>query len=352
MINLGDKLYGKLPNIYQSYDARQTPQHPLMRFMNILGEGGFDTLEKHIIDFSNIYDVDKCPAPLLPLLAEMYGLEFPYNMDEASQRKFIKIIPKLYQYKGTETAFKFLAREIFGEGTVTNTYKNEKPEELTWDEWTDPEGEYADDWKKLFVRLEVDGERLYLKSRQFNFAKFTEIIRPANKIVIPHLALFYADDYNFYGKVNLDDNQNDYIRELMEDIRNSVTSELFFSDKLMLTDEDLYDSLRISDNLDPILLGSGKLNSTSFLISHKGVQDTLYITDEDVRTRIFYDEAGVETITVNPEEETYNPVTELSFGTTITQTRTPSKTATILGSKLVTSFITTNYAPVSMNLSY
>lgn len=189
MLKLGDNLYNKFPELYLSEDTKNG--YALKRFMEVLG-GGFDKAEQDIINFSNIYNADLCPAPLLPLLAEQYGLEFPYDMDEATQRKFIKVLPFLYQFKGTDKAFKYLAREIFGEGTVTNSYTLTPPQGVTWEEWiNDPQTK--SDWQKVFIRLEVDGENLFLDDREVNFVKFAELLRPVNRLIIPNLVLFYKD---------------------------------------------------------------------------------------------------------------------------------------------------------------
>lgn len=206
-------LYEKLPEIYRREDANMLPlPYPLKRFLKVLG-AGFDEVQKYIEDFRNVQNVDTCPKELLPLLAQQFGLDFPYDMDEASQRKFIKVLPVLYSNKGTEDAFKFLAREIFGESTNLNISKAEKPEDMPQEEW-----EKLGDWQKLLVYLEVNGETLKLDNKHLNFIKFCEIIRPVNTTVIPYLAMFYEDYFDRINNVR--DNYNgDFISEVIQDVR-------------------------------------------------------------------------------------------------------------------------------------
>lgn len=438
----GKFLYDKLPSIYRQEDSRIG--FPLQRFLEVLG-GGLDEIEKYILDFSNIIDVDSCPASLLPFLAKTYGLEFPYDMDEKSQRKFIKVIPYLYQYKGTDKAYRFLAREIFGEGTVTNTYTLMPPEGVSWDDWIN-NPDTAEDWLKTFIRVEVDGETLNLEDRALNFIKFIELIRPANRRAIPNLVLFYKDLYN---RLNLNEYYNwDWINEdngIFEyRYRTGIDriNELYTSDICKLTEEDeTYDRTNLLDYLEELLINQAILNSPYYKVAQKGLEDYIKCLPEDeVRTSIFFDthvldslqeetnisynnenlseaynldtsktydddesylkefftdaptdfilgeailgwnhsslsQTDLETyITCSPETETnsfakddtyvldtnsydygdevFSSVPqELTQSSSITQTRTSTKLST-LTFKLNTTFITTDYTPLELNLAY
>ena len=304
MINLGKYLYNKFPDLYLSEDSRQG--YALKRFFEVLG-GGFDEQERYIADFSNIHNVDLCPAPLLPLLAEQYGFEFPYDMDEATQRKFIKVIPFLYQYKGTDRAFKYLAREIFGEGTVTNTYTLSPPAGVSWEEWiSNPSTQQ--DWQKLFVKLEVNGETLFLDERVTNFSKFSELIRPVNMRVVPNLVLFYKDKMDFS---NIQETYNwDLVQEdngiflwRFRDGSDRI-GEQQLVDKLKFTpEEEPYDRTRISDFLREFKLEQGELSNSDYRLNNYGLIDYLKVNPEyETRTAIMYDEHKLDNPKTTDEE--------------------------------------------------
>lgn len=352
MINLGKYLYNKFPDLYLSEDSRQG--YALKRFFEVLG-GGFDEQERYIADFSNIHNVDLCPAPLLPLLAEQYGFEFPYDMDEATQRKFIKVIPFLYQYKGTDRAFKYLAREIFGEGTVTNTYTLSPPAGVSWEEWiSDPSTQQ--DWQKLFVRLEVNGETLFLDDRATNFSKFSELIRPANKQVVPNLVLFYQDirdsslSQEMYDLITVKDNYGTISYRFRNGSDKILESGQI--DSLKTTPElELYDKTRLTDGLDKFELGFGKLNSIYYKLSEKGIEDYIRVNPEyETRTRIFYDEISSQNISLLDEEEVVLKAKETTFNSSLVVTS--SSYLSKVGNKLVTSFKTNNYIPNETTFSY
>lgn len=311
MFRIGKHLYNKFPDLYLSEDSKNG--FALQKFMEVLG-GGFDKAEQDIINFSNIYNADLCPAPLLPLLAEQFGLEFPYDMDEATQRKFIKVLPFLYQYKGTDKAFKYLAREIFGEGTVTNSYTLSPPPGVSWDEWiNDPKTQ--EDWQKLFVRLEVNGENLYLDDREVNFVKFAELIRPVNKKVIPNLVLFYEDirdkaktqEQYVWDWVKDDNGIYTYkLKELASDNYNTESIILAPEDEIYFTRE------KAIDFLDPLNLGVGKLTSIYYKLSEFDALDTIICApDEEVRTKMMYDEHTKDIQTTLDEDASTREINEI-----------------------------------------
>lgn len=329
MLNLGDKLYSRLPSVYKSEDAKLSPNpYQLKRFLQVIGEG-YNDLEQNIIDYTNIYNVDKCPAPLLPLLAQTYGLEFPYSMDEATQRKFIKIIPKLYVYKGTDTAFKFLAREIFGQGTVTTTTVNTKPEEMSDLDWIN-----SGEWQKIFANVEMDGETLFLNNKQFNFIKFCEILRPANRHIIPNLTLFYRDTYDFFNKVSFNDAQNDYVMEKW------ATAESF--NKAGITETEKVTTLTPAKETETV----------SMAVDSTTLADTVTETNTDTRGGIIYDEEKTATFTPSTDSETYtNPDNDTTNTSLLVMMRTPTKLVSTT-SKLVTNFRLTDYTPLDLTLDY
>ena len=283
MLKLGENLYNKFPELYLSEDAKNG--YALKKFMEVLG-GGFDKAERDIINFSNIYNADLCPSSLLPLLAEQYGLEFPYDMDEATQRKFIKVLPFLYQYKGTDKAFKYLAREIFGEGTVTNSYTLSPPEGVSWEEWiNDPKTK--EDWQKVFVRLEVNGENLYLDNREVNFIKFAELLRPVNRIIIPNLVLFYSDKRD--KALTQETYAWDWVQEdngifvyRQRDGKDIIKEQEEVAKIITLPENESYITReRVYDGLDAFNLTKGKLSNIYYKLSEFNPLDIITFSPED-----------------------------------------------------------------------
>ena len=285
-MDLKDLLYERLPELYRREDANIAPApYPLKRFLDVLVSGGFNELLKYIEDFRRIQNIDECPKELLPLIAQQYGLDFPYDMDEASQRKFIKVLPTLYANKGTEEAFKYLAREIFGEGTNLKANMAQKPEDMDEEEW-----KKLDDWKKLLVYLEVNGETLKLDNKHINFVKFCEIIRPVNTVVIPYLAMFYKDNYDRLNRAN-DNSSHDYINEKNKDQRTQITEDNFDSTKTSESWKEAYsNSPKFYNRLN---CRRSKLNRT-LVANAKGITDKhLDIIEDnqgqDIRNKFIYD---------------------------------------------------------------
>lgn len=107
-----DFLYNRLPPHYRHVDAKYN--YPLKRFLSVLVEGGFNPVERDIERMYDLLDPDKCPAEFLPLLAAILGFEFPFDMPEDIQRRFIKNAAKLYRIKGTRASLQYLISELMG----------------------------------------------------------------------------------------------------------------------------------------------------------------------------------------------------------------------------------------------
>lgn len=276
-------LYDRLPELYRKYDADQASPYPLQRYLDILTEGGLAELLRYIEDLRKIQNIDECPKEFLPLIAQQYGLEFPYDMDETSQRKFIKVLPKLYANKGTEEAFKYLAREIFGEATNLKANMAQKPEDMTEEEW-----EKLNDWQKLLVYLEIDGETLKLENKHINFLKFCEIIRPVNTVVIPYLALFYKDIYDRINRSN-DVDSHDFITERNVDKVINRTQDSYDLIKFIESWKDVYSkSPRTSNRLNHSLLTNNfTLNTVGITDVH--IDSLKEFAGEDIRRKFITD---------------------------------------------------------------
>lgn len=282
-VNLRDNLYKNLPNIYHREDAKNG--YALQKVLQVLGTG-LNEIEQYINDLSNVYDIDKCPAQFLPLIAQYYGVEFPYSFDEATQRKFLKVIPKLYENKGTDTAFRYLAREIFGQATVTSTEVPVKPPEMSMEEWIE-----SGEWKKLFVTAEVDGETYRLDDKANQFIKFSEILRPVNTILIPHLVFFYKDDYDRGDKVI---ERFDWARvSCDDDLENAIKVKLDVDHFEVLKDiihEETYDFLAKAYDTDQFYLNTSALNSQHTLSTWFDKTIIKVVAEIENFTRIVYED--------------------------------------------------------------
>lgn len=105
-----DFLYNSLPQIYRYLDK---DKRELQRFLKIF-EGALDLMYRDIEILSYLRDFDKCPDEYLPYLCEMLGVVYEPSIPHEYQRRFLKNHVFLKRKKGTETAIKYLAKELAG----------------------------------------------------------------------------------------------------------------------------------------------------------------------------------------------------------------------------------------------
>jgi len=111
---MADWMYSRLPDMLRARD--EVAGSPLRQLVRVLGFGMQDVrdLADTAVDF---IDVDTCPADQLPLLGNLLGFEFPYDLAEDMQRNFVRSIVSMYRIKGTPLALKFVVnRLIAGKG--------------------------------------------------------------------------------------------------------------------------------------------------------------------------------------------------------------------------------------------
>jgi hypothetical protein len=315
VIKLSENLYNKLPPLYKSEDSKIEPiPFPLKRFLQVLG-GGFDFLESKIIDFGNIIDVDNCPNEYVNLLAHLLGIDFPYSMDVATKKKFIKVFPTLNKLKGSPSSFEYLARETFGSTAVISTNKTQYVE-----------GMPSEEWRKIHVRVELDGESLYLSDKEESFKKFAETLRPANSILVTDLALFYMDKFN--KRANVEYTTDIFYDTLLESYLKASLADVLTYEKLTSSDADSYLASKIEEFIEFITTSDTEL-------LNKGKDDLetshIFMTNipEEIYTRNTVSEGTTKFITVQ------NGISNLTGITNLT-----------------TSFKTTNYAPLNYTISH
>lgn len=301
-VNLQERLYNNLPDLYQKEDSKYG--YTLRKVLEVFGVG-FNELEKYIYDLSMAYDLDNCPAKFLPLIAQFYGVEFPYSFDEATQRKFLKVIPLLYEHKGTDKAFRFLAREIFGQATVTNSWTpNRRDTDMTEEEWI-----ASGEWKKLYVKAEVDGETYELDDKANQFIKFSEILRPVNTVLIPHLSFFYLEEYDRAGKVKSTyelDRLDCY--DEVEIVKKAKITDL---EKMKTSDAEVYNvPARVFDT-NGFRLNLSLLNSKDTLSGWEDKTIIKHIPVTDYFNKIIYDVGELDTITAIDSDEYTTKIAEI-----------------------------------------
>jgi len=134
--SLLERIYRNLPKHFRNADEKQRLQ--LKRYLDILVSGGFKPLREETEGLLDLINIEKIPAKYLPHLASELGFVFPYDLDEQTQRTYIKNAVLSYRLKGTKDALAFMIREL-------TQFKTD----LDIDE----------DNKTLEIRLEVDLER-------------------------------------------------------------------------------------------------------------------------------------------------------------------------------------------------
>jgi phage tail-like protein len=278
----GDFLYDKrLPRIYKREDEKQKPvPFPLQRYMKVTNEG-FNYINDKIDGLSNMYNPDLCPPEFLPHLAEMLGFEFPYEMTEREKRQWLKLLPTLYQSKGTKNLFSYLGRVVYG---VTNTTVSAQrfPRIVENGVQTEPQ--------TIELRVEVEGDVFDLDKKTTNFRNFAERFRPVNHRLDVLVAYIYADDYNF---------------ALMKD--NSGFENLF------LTDLDTYDKSKILEAYDYHLMkiADTELYDTVNRVYESYDTNTTWDTDSYLVQPLEHEQI---TVLKHTESDTYDKtnITEIS----------------------------------------
>ena len=180
---IGDKLYEILPELYRREDSNIAPiPYPLKRYLKILGTG-MDALAKDINDFNNIHNIDLCPDELLDIACNFYGFKFPANTSSATKRRILKVLPSLYQHKGTRKAILYLVRAMFGVTSEIEVYCPRYEEGMT-----------SEELRRIFLKIQVDDTVLDVDSKMENFSTYAEIIRPVNRKFVVSLSTLFNEE--------------------------------------------------------------------------------------------------------------------------------------------------------------
>lgn len=111
-MNMGDYLYNLLPEVYRFEDAKPTINFVLKRYLESLASGGFQPLFEELLKLCDLWDIEKCPTEILPLIGKLLGYEYIEEIDAEVQRKILANISELYKRKGTKAVITFISREF------------------------------------------------------------------------------------------------------------------------------------------------------------------------------------------------------------------------------------------------
>jgi len=338
--NFDKQLYNMLPPIYRKEDAKIKPHpEPLKRFLKILHEGGFKPLIERIESLQNLTDIDNADPNSIHLLVQTLGLDFPYNMSDKERRKYLKIIPSIYKSKGTADSFNFLAREIFSTKTKIHTRAEIYKEGMT-----------PEEWRRIFIDIEVDGALPDLQRKEENFRKFVEIVRPVNRILVINLILAYYTEYKFAERVRDSFNSeiiivNPELYRFMSSLKDEVDSSI-----LKLKTETEISHLKPYDYRDPFYLNSSTLNNLRFGLSSFYRLDKIKEQPLLETVKKYVEGISFEAITESATNDSYTSIVKEASP----QTKfTVVKPSNLSGStKLVTNFYITHYTPKELTLNY
>lgn len=114
-----ERLFSRLPSIYQDSDARVTPlnrlgnESPLERFLRVFGYH-VDHLQTEYDSLLDVADPERIAGGLLPLLGGQYEVENEPTLGMKRQRAILNDIVYLYHLKGTSLGLEGLVRAYTG----------------------------------------------------------------------------------------------------------------------------------------------------------------------------------------------------------------------------------------------
>jgi phage tail P2-like protein len=98
-------------NIYNKFLAEQVRgadlDDDMKQFVEVMALS-LDEFDDNVRSFSDIWDIDICPAKYLPYLAHLIGWHFGPDDEEISKREQLKIAIPFYKKKGLEESFRIL----------------------------------------------------------------------------------------------------------------------------------------------------------------------------------------------------------------------------------------------------
>jgi phage tail-like protein len=126
-----ERIYAELPRMYRNMDINQ--KYQLKRYIEVLVSGGLYPVYAETQGLLNLNDFDRIPKQYLPHLASVLGFKFPYDLDEQTQRTYIKMAVAGYKKKGTLGALTFMIRELTRFKTTVDVFNDTRQIDITLD---------------------------------------------------------------------------------------------------------------------------------------------------------------------------------------------------------------------------
>lgn len=308
-----ERLYNNLPRIYRDMDMNQ--RYQLKRYLEILTSKGFSPVYEETKALLDLNDFDRIPKQYLPQLASVLGFKFPYDLDEQTQRTYIKMAVAGYKKKGTLSALTFMIRELTRFKTTVETDSTNK---------------------EITVSLEVDLQRQDFE-RVVDKVTFLvdEYAPPYKQLNLINTFLWTEDKRPFvFGDeddTQLDLSLVDVTYETTEDWFNSNTSntpagESYYRDNFV---SEVYFQDSVSHvETEPFTLAYGDTDDVD-------MAQNLTWSDTEDGTRTFTDILGIDPVTLNATTD-YAYESAEWFGANVGLT---NQTTTYLGETYITAVL-------------
>lgn len=191
----GYRLYQQLPQIYRDEDSKIG--YPLLRFLELIDEGGVSVLEEYIQNHYKLTDIDQTPEEFIDVIADTIGLEFLFDTTPSQKRNLIKMAREIYERKGTVRGIELFVEYVTGYQDVSIT--NENPEDRSFD-----------------IKIGIPDENP-VKSEVFipQLHRVLRMYAPFPSIVTIVLSFFYFDIIN--GNLT-DEHPIDAVGDVKEDV--------------------------------------------------------------------------------------------------------------------------------------
>lgn len=184
--NFDKYLYQALPQVYRVMDLEEG-ELTFARLLDAMNQGGFVHTNNQIVQVLEMSQIDNCPENYLSIFAHSLGCDWIEDMPLQYRRKFLNLIVRLYQSKGSRTSIEYLAREL--SGFEVDIIENDIPDEY-WQE--------GDEKKRLFtIKLlapEVD-DPIQSKESEVTITKIIGRFVPVHSKYIVLVSYFYDEPH-------------------------------------------------------------------------------------------------------------------------------------------------------------
>lgn len=225
----GQVIYNDMPQLYRTEDQKieSDIMLPLLRYLSLMGYQ-FDKIDNLIELVLDNIDIETCDERFLPILAKFLGVDYDWSLTVSDNRTLIKTMIANYNRKGTRDGLVFLLQ------TISNTNCD-----VTVDKTLTPVTASLEDIKKrrtvtTIIYLEHGNEN-WVGQRQEKVLDIVRLNIPKKNAFSIVVVLAYEYD-EYYEKQRLK-------IEYFNDILGTHTIEYYDKDKVLLNDDDFFDTL-------------------------------------------------------------------------------------------------------------